>query len=247
MIPKIIHYAWIGNEMPQNVKAGIEMWHYKLPDWKFMFWNEKNYDFGKFKFTKDNYDQKRWAYATDELRYDVVNMYGGFYLDTDMLIKKDLNNFRNNKVTLGFMYNNSILTSFFGAEKNAPLLKELLDFYENNYTKLNKTTNNPIVTYYLLNKYNSSFSLNNKYQELEPGIKVYPREYFCCPNKDVKANYAEHLFDNSWGNANKGTYGFLKKYFKKTLPSIYWEISNKRGIKSAQNDLQILEKCNLKL
>ena len=153
MIPKIIHYAWIGTEMPQRVKERVKMWKKELPDWKFMFWNETNYDFKKFEFTKQCYDHQKWAYATDELRFDVVNKYGGFYLDTDMLINKNLEKFRGNKVTLGFMYDNSILTSFFGAEKGHPLLNEVLNFYKSNYTKLNKTTNNPIVTYYLLHKF----------------------------------------------------------------------------------------------
>lgn len=34
--------------------------------------------------------QQDWGYVIDELRYDVVNQYGGFYLDTDMIIKKIL-------------------------------------------------------------------------------------------------------------------------------------------------------------
>lgn len=247
MIPKIIHYAWIGTELPNDIKKRINMWKYKLPEWEFILWNENNYDFGKFKFTKLNYDQKRWAYATDELRYDVVNKYGGFYLDTDMVIKRNLDEFRKNKMTMGFMYDNSILTSFFGAERDQPLLNELLEFYEANYSKLNKTTNNPIVTYFLLQKFQLNFRLNNEYQEIGPGIKIYPREYFCCPNKNTHANYAEHLFDNSWGNANEGIYGFLKKQFKQSLPSVYWNVSNRRGIKGAQNDLQKLKTSNLKI
>ena len=52
MIPKIIHYAWIGTEMPQRVKERVKMWKKELPDWKFMFWNETNYDFKKFEFKK---------------------------------------------------------------------------------------------------------------------------------------------------------------------------------------------------
>ena len=245
MIPKIIHYAWIGTEMPQRVKERVKMWKKELPDWKFMFWNETNYDFKKFEFTKQCYDHQKWAYATDELRFDVVNKYGGFYLDTDMLINKNLEKFRGNKVTFGFMYDNSILTSFFGAEKGHPLLNEVLNFYKSNYTKLNKTTNNPIVTYYLLHKFGSSFRLDNSYQEPELGIKIYPRSYFCYPEKN-KVSYTVHLFDNSWGNGNNGLYGLVKKILKKNLFSLYESISNKRGVKSTQRDLQILDDSHLK-
>ncbi len=39
MIPKIIHYAWFGNPMPNDVKERIEEWKKNLPGWKFIFWN----------------------------------------------------------------------------------------------------------------------------------------------------------------------------------------------------------------
>ena len=51
MIPKIIHYAWLGPSMPDYAKSRVNEWKEKLPDWEFMFWNEDNYDFNKFKFT----------------------------------------------------------------------------------------------------------------------------------------------------------------------------------------------------
>lgn len=54
MIPKIIHYAWIGSEVPLKVKKRINEWKKVLPDWEFKFWNESNYDFSKFEFTKKN-------------------------------------------------------------------------------------------------------------------------------------------------------------------------------------------------
>lgn len=55
-----------------------------------------------------------------------------------------------------------------------------------------------------------------------------------------------HLFDNSWGNGNNGLYGLVKKILKKNLFSLYESISNKRGVKSTQRDLQILDDSHLK-
>ena len=109
----------------------------------------------------------------------------------------------------------------------------------------NKTEATPIVTYFLLHKFGSTFQLNNTYQEPELGIKIYPRSYFCYPERN-KVSYTVHLFDNSWGTGNKGLHGFAKELFKKSLPSFYGSISDKRGIKGAQSDLQILENSNLK-
>jgi mannosyltransferase OCH1-like enzyme len=90
MIPKIIHYAWFGNPMPNDVKERIEEWKKSLPGWKFILWNESNFDFTNFSFTKKIAENHEWGYVADELRFDVLNKFGGFYLDTDMIIKRDL-------------------------------------------------------------------------------------------------------------------------------------------------------------
>lgn len=101
MIPKIIHYAWVGTTIPRNSVDRINEWESKLPDYKFMYWNEGNYDFSKFKFTREKMKNHQWGYAADELRYDVLYNYGGFYMDTDMIIKKNISDFLNQKMVWG--------------------------------------------------------------------------------------------------------------------------------------------------
>ncbi len=235
MIPKIIHYSWIGNDMPDTVKERVNSWKETLPDWKFKLWDESNYDFTKFEFAKRKYQKKEWAYATDELRFDVVNRYGGFYFDTDMIIKKDLSEFLNKRMVWGFMYDNSLLTSFFGAEAGHPFFKVLLDYYSDpkNMDALLNMTNNPIVTNIFCEEFKNTFRANGTYQLLGQVLKIdiYPRDYFCFPSHNGNANYAEHLFDNSWGTSRQGFYGLSKKLFKKIMPVFYGDIANKRGIK----------------
>ena len=84
MIPKIIHYAWIGTQMPNEVKERVNEWKQLLPEWKFMLWNESNYNFNQFSFTQQKIKEKDWGFAADELRYDVVYKYGGFFFETEM-------------------------------------------------------------------------------------------------------------------------------------------------------------------
>lgn len=46
MIPKIIHYCWVGNKpKPQSVLYCIESWKKFCPDYEIREWNESNYDF----------------------------------------------------------------------------------------------------------------------------------------------------------------------------------------------------------
>lgn len=235
MIPKIIHYSWVGAKMPVNIQKRINEWKHQLPDWKFMFWNEDNYDFSKFAFTKQKMKEHDWGYSSDELRYDVVYKYGGFYLDTDMIIKKDISEFLNNKMIWGFMYDNSLLTSFFGSEPEHPLLKQLLNEYSDpdNKKYLLVMQSNPFVTKMFIKLF-PSFKLNGHKQLLSfegHSLSVYPRDFFCFPSHNKNANYTLHLFDNSWGTRNKGLYGAMKWIGRRALPVTYGNIANKRGIK----------------
>ncbi|MGJ3874749.1 glycosyltransferase family 32 protein [Lactiplantibacillus plantarum] len=240
MIPKIIHYAWFGSEIPDSIQIRVNSWKEQLPDWKFMFWNEKNFDISSFTFSSEMYRTKNWGFIADELRYSVVNKYGGFYLDTDMIIKKSLNPLLNNHMVWGFLYDNSIATGFFGSEPNQELLSDILKMYRDEkyhsiYTEIRSMTSNPIISKLFLEKYNS-FKTNGKKQIIEPGIVIYPRDYFTYNSRNSDANFAEHLFDNSWGEKNMGVYGFTKYEFKKLFPYLWAQISAYRGIKSAEAD-----------
>ena len=53
MIPKIIHYCWFGNPViPEDVRDRIEKWKKMLPDYKFILWNEDNFDIEEHIYTK---------------------------------------------------------------------------------------------------------------------------------------------------------------------------------------------------
>ena len=240
MIPKIIHYAWFGTTPPPFIEARVNEWRTQLPDWEFKFWNDKNFDLSKYAFSEKMYQAGKLGYAADELRYAVLYQYGGFYLDTDMIVKKDLAPFLNQKMVWGFQYDNSILTSFIGAESKTPLLAEILDIYAGRkfadlQDDMQKMTSNPVVTKILMRLY-PDFRMNGQRQELAPGITVYPRDYFTYASRNSNANYMEHLFDNSWGSANLGMRGRLKHAFKTVFPYLWADISARRGIKSAERD-----------
>lgn len=238
MIPKIIHYAWFGSPMPNKIRRRVNEWKNVLTDWKFMEWNEQNFDLSEYKFSYQKFVQKDYGYVTDELRFAVLYKYGGFYLDTDMIINKNLDPFlKDKRVVLGFMYDDMLLTSLLGAEAGEPLLMDVLKYYKNeeNLKVLNENTNNPIFTNILKNKFKDEFSLDNKKQELGNGIFVYPRDYFCYPSKNQSANYAEHLFDNAWNNnkMQKGIYGLSKRLLRKMFPVLMGNLANKRHTKTS--------------
>lgn len=246
MVPKIVHYAWFGSEKPLPIIQRIERWKKILPEWEFKEWNESNWDLDEYTFSKEMYQSGNLGYVADPLRFDVLNKFGGVYLDTDMEINKDLQDFLNHKMTIGFMYDNSILTSMIISEPNVPILETILDTYSGNIYKdihedMYKMTSNPVVTKILKREY-PDFKLNGQEQTLKDDIKVLPLDYFAYPSRNKSRNYAEHMFMNSWGTGNVGLRGTVKHLFKSIAPYSFAKISQKRGIKSAKKDGLILEK-----
>ena len=101
MIPKIIHYCWFGpKQMSKTDQKCIKSWKKHLPDYKLMLWNEKNSPID-VPFVKAALEAKKYAFAADYVRIWALNQYGGVYMDTDMLVLKNLDEFLKNEAFLG--------------------------------------------------------------------------------------------------------------------------------------------------
>ncbi|MBR5648190.1 glycosyltransferase family 32 protein [Pseudobutyrivibrio sp.] len=132
LIPRIIHYAWFGGEMPDVYKRNIDEWQKRCPDFEFKFWNEKNYDVTKNRYMSEAYDSKKWAFASDYFKLDVIYNQGGIYLDTDIKMVKNPSQLLYQKA-FGCVDCTMTLNigSGFGAAPKSKLVKKLLDDYEN--------------------------------------------------------------------------------------------------------------------
>lgn len=106
MIPKIIHFVWIGNPMPWWVEYNISVFSSLNPDYKIMV-HDTGVILNEFKRVysrvKDHH-LHRWAMRSDVLRVCALLRYGGWYFDTDFLpfqpvdaIERDYNG-----ITTGF-------------------------------------------------------------------------------------------------------------------------------------------------
>ena len=71
MIPKIIHYCWVGKkEKPQSVLYCIESWKRLCPDYEIKEWNESNYDFNKNAYMQQAYEAGKWGFVPDYARLE---------------------------------------------------------------------------------------------------------------------------------------------------------------------------------
>lgn len=130
-IPKIIHSFWFsGDEKPYAYQKCIDTWYDKLSDYKIMEWNMKNYDGGKHWFVQSALEKEAWAYASDYARLDVLNEFGGIYLDMDVEVFRTFDDLLCNKAILSFGNNVCINLAVMGAQKNHSLIKKLLGLYD---------------------------------------------------------------------------------------------------------------------
>src|SRR5699024_3298849 len=91
MIPRTIHYCWFGGKpLPAKVESNIASWKRYCPDYKIIQWNESNYEVHINDYVSQAYGQKKYAFVSDYVRLDVINEYGGIYLDTDVELIKPL-------------------------------------------------------------------------------------------------------------------------------------------------------------
>ena len=198
-IPKIIHYVWVGgNPKSKDIKRCMKTWKKHLKDYEIIEWNEENFDINSNEFVRQAYESKKWAYVSDYIRAYAIYNYGGIYLDTDVLVLDDLEDLLKNKAFVGYENPQYPFTAVFGAEKNHPFLKSILEYYEHLSFEFDandqyKNVNTKTISDILIEEYGCE--LGNKEQLLRTGIKVYKDNVLCNPSKDSKTI---HIFTGTW-------------------------------------------------
>lgn len=221
MIPKIIHFVWVGGKpFPPLVKKCIKTWKKFCPDFEIKMWNENNFDLNSNLYCKQAIENKKWAFASDFIRLKALYEFGGIYLDTDVQITKKLDDLLSNKAFIGFETEEFLSTAVIAAEKENPWIKKNLDYYQDrSFIKedgtMDVTTNVVTLTNITKNIY-KEFKLNNQLQTLKD-LTIYPKDYFCPidyntqTTNPTKNTHAIHHFSGSWLPKQN----FFKKFIRK--------------------------------
>lgn len=132
VIPKTIHYCWFGGGgMPERFQKNIDAWKKCCPDYEIIRWDESNYDVTKNRYMRQAYEAKKWGFVPDYARMDIVNEYGGIYLDTDVELLKPLDSLLGYEMFCGFEDNSHIALGLgFGAHKKHCILEAMIEEYE---------------------------------------------------------------------------------------------------------------------
>lgn len=212
MIPKIIHYIWLGgNPLPEMVEKCIKSWKKFCPDFEIKRWDESNLNLDINPFTRQAYDAKKYAFAADSLRFYILKAYGGVYLDVDVEIVRPINVLLDEIAFGGFeKWSDKFLVNpglIFGSEKGGKIVSDIFEIYNNDSFinpdgSFNYTTVCDKTTKYLEENY--SFVANNTHQKFAD-VTIYPTEYFCPINGVTKKEefltentYSKHLYLASW-------------------------------------------------
>lgn len=204
MIPKTIHYVWVGNsKKPENIKKCIRTWKKEYKDYKIIEWNERNFDINSNSYVKEAYAQKKWAFVSDYIRIWAIYNYGGIYFDTDIIAVKPIDDLLQNKAFVGYENSYAPFTAVFGAEPKHPFIGRILEEYNKCSKKFDKNnTNTILISNILLHEYGCQ--LGNKEQLLKDDLRVYKKEILCEPSFKSKTI---HAYAASW--QKKGDRSFL--------------------------------------
>lgn len=79
---KVIHCIWLGGEKTKLAQKCRASWERFAPDWTIKEWDE--IPAGAPKYVQDALAARKWAFASDWLRFWILEKEGGVYLDYDV-------------------------------------------------------------------------------------------------------------------------------------------------------------------
>ncbi|MBQ4440423.1 MAG: hypothetical protein II909_04735 [Kiritimatiellae bacterium] len=206
MIPKKLHYVWLGNgEKPDVFKRCLESWREFCPDYEIKEWGDEELRKSGNRFALEAAANRKFAFASDFLRLKALYDEGGFYCDTDCEILRPLDKFLNedfvccNYKTHGAIWLN---TAFIGCAPENPLIGGLLASYADKSMidergELDLAPNSCEWLSIIEEKFHVSFADAVFPLKLGERMTIYPSDYFC----DSRDGYAFHHLTGTWVDA----------------------------------------------
>lgn len=240
MIHKIIHQIWLQsyNNMPDKLKE----YHINCKkinnDFKFIFWDDnkikqliRQYYDSSYLDIYNSYDT--YAQKSDIARYLILYIYGGIYLDTDVICLKNLSKFTHHSFFLTYEDDilsvinkkRSLVNGMIGSKKNHDVFKII---FKNIKSRINKKSDisystGPKLLHDSIKEYIRMYPIRNDITIIEPKY-LHPCPYYSVDNcyKTAKDAYTIHINDASWSNYVQIFTLLLRyRYYVLTLIFIY--------------------------
>ncbi len=204
MIPKTVHYIWIGSKIPNKIQMQIDKNSQFFKEYEVKIWTEENIP-PLNAFAQQAFNEKKWAFVSDYLRFYILHKEGGIYLDTDMDVLKPLDDLLVHNCFSGWDRTGKyVYAGIVGAEANHPYIHTVLESY-NKIEEGEYPTSPEMMT--------RAYSHYSKQED----IKIYDSAYFY-PLLDgekessalMKDAYTNHLWHESWR-----TFVPLRRFFRR--------------------------------
>lgn len=217
-IPKIIHYCWFGGELPPKMKENVLMWQRMMPSYKFICWNDSNFDTIINPYVAEAYDKGKYAFVSDVARLYALYNIGGIYLDTDVEVLRSFDDLLDEDGFAGFEGSGRVATCVIGSKKANILIEMWIESYKDRRFVTTNGSFDETPNTLMFTKMLAKIGLKpeNTVQSLN-GFTVYPEEWFCPYNpwneKTIvtKNTYTKHLFLDTWNDSISSELEYIRK------------------------------------
>ncbi|MFT5055604.1 MAG: hypothetical protein ACI80H_000307 [Pseudoalteromonas distincta] len=211
MIPKIIHTTWLSDDpVPVPIEECMNTWRLELPDFEIIVHNYNDVKKYENKFLRQCISKKMYAFASDYLRFCIINEHGGIYLDGDMLVLQPFpEHLLNHQLFIGMQNESFIDLAIIGSIKNNPSILPVIAKYK----KKEFDYFDPPVLPQFTNEYFIKLS-----EEHPSEIKIYePSVFYPLPAKNKDQLYKDfikpesicvHLWNFGWQDIYSQKNGF---------------------------------------
>ena len=232
MIPKIIHYTWMGGSLlPELEQRCFASWKEHMPDWEYMRWDESNFDIAAAPlYVQQAYEARKYAFVSDYVRLWALEKFGGLYMDVDFMVYRPFDDLMD-KYPAFAGYEGSkrqpVMQGVIASEAHGAWVKDMLSTYETRpFVKPDgRLDMTPNTSFFSDRLESQGFIPDGKEKDVlvngEFFFHVMPVWAFCpvlTTGEDVRTEetYCEHMGESSW-NTNKGWKSKVMRMFSPAM------------------------------
>ena len=252
MIPKLIHICWLsGDNFPADIQKCLDTWKIYLSDYEIWLWGkkpkdsistsglkiiEKNFDLNSVLWTKQAFEQRKYAFAADYIRMYALYKYGGIYLDSDVLMYNSFDDLLHLPYFVGQDYEHCFEAAVLGAEKGTLWIGEILEHYSDRaFIKEDGTLDTlplPRIFLEILSEKYRFYRLHKlvDYAKSDFDFFIFDRDFFnsrnSCQARKTKKSYCAHNYAGTWTEKDSSLKARIKYFMPKWLLNIFFTISH---------------------
>ena len=221
MIPKILHLCWLsGDAYPPLIAKCINSWKEKCPSYTIKIWSSETFDLHSSIWVREAFDQKKYAFAADYIRFWVLYHEGGIYLDSDVEVIKSFDDLLHLNSFMGFAIDGNYEPAIIGSIPGQEWIFSCLQYYNNrHFIKDDHTLDEltlPLIINPILQKTYGLEPKNIRHQISycsAANISLYPCEYFSPDVLKMRITPHSYTVHHTTGHWRPFSYKIKKQIF----------------------------------